>query len=434
MEGREVGDAGTVATNAAQKMQAGDFRSAAEALRKGLRHFPESIELWNLLGIAEGESGHVSAAKDAFLGGLKLAPDSISLNENIGFLFYRQGDYQASRRYLERAVSLGSEKPGVRFSLAASWLRTGALRNALATLTALEPSLRDRTDYWVERGRAELPQDASAAEASFSRALQLTPNNLDALNGCAYAAEKQGLDEKALALLIQARRNSPGDVPTLIHFGTVCIRRDLGLDALDALTKAHQIEPANQVALYLLARANISLENWQQALSLFREFAVHHPNFAPTYYAMGWLDIKLARPDQARAELQRCLALEPDLLDARYELAQLNLDDGRLDVGEALLRTVLKQDPHHAKANLAMGGLMFRTGKLDQAQSFLETAIKADPQLAAAHYKLAMIFFRKRDAQRAEEERRLAADLETKATRASRTQLRLAFPDNGTIQ
>lgn len=426
--------AGTLAKKAADQIQAGDFQSAGQDLREGLRQYPASVELWNLLGIAETESNRPDAAKDAFLHGLKLAPDSISLNENIGFLFYREADYQAAERYLERAVALGSEKPGVRFSLAASRLRTGAPAKALSELRALEPSLGNRSDYWVERGTAELSQDVAAANASFSRALQMTPDSVLALNGAAYAAEKQGLDEKALAFLIQARNAAPDDVSTLMHFGAVCIRRDLGLDALAALTKAHQLQPANNAALYLLARANISLENWQPAFHLFAEFAGRVPKFAPTYFAMGWLDIKLDRVEQARAELQKSLALEPDLADARYELAQLDLDDGQLDAGRQLLEAVLKQDPHHARANMAMGDLLMREGRLAAAETYLETAIHEDPKLAPAHYKLSMVFFRKHEMEQAERERTTATALDAQASRASRTQLRLAMPEGGIVQ
>jgi tetratricopeptide (TPR) repeat protein len=426
--------AATLAKRSAHMMQAGDFQSATEALREGLRQYPASIELWNLLGIAESESNRADAAKEAFLHGLKLAPGSISLNENIGFLFYREADYRAAVSYLERAVALGSEKPGVRFSLAASWLRTGASAKALSELRALEPSLGNRSDYWVERGTAELSQDAAAADASFSHALQMTPHSIPALNGAAYAAEKQGLDEKALAFLIQARNAAPDDVPTLTHFGALCIRRDLGLDALDALTKAHKLQPANNAALYLLARANISLENWQQAFYLFAEFARRVPRFGPTYFAMGWLDIKLDRVEQARAELQKSLALEPNLEDARYELAQLDLDNGQLNASERLLEEVLKQDPHHAKANMAMGDLLMRKGKLADAEAYLETAIHEDPKLAPAHYKLSMVFFRKHEMEQAEKEKTMAVALDAQASHASRTQLRLELPESDVSQ
>ena len=423
-----------IADVAAQKIQAGEFESACDVLQKALQQTPKDVELWNLLGIAETELHRPTAAQDAFQHGLQLAPDSVSLNENIGFLFYRQANYTFAKRYLGRAVSLGSQKSGVLFSLAASRLRTGEREKALLELKSLESSLGSFSDYWVERGTAELPHDTAAAETSFARALDLAPASVPALNGAAYVAEAQDLDEKALSFLIKARKAKPNDVPTLMHFANVCLRRDLGPDAVEALEKARSLDPSNNSALYLLARADIAVENWQTSYDLFKTFANRVPNFAATYYAMGWIDIKLNRIDDARQQLKRSLALDPNLSDARYELAQLDLNDGQLDSAERLLRTVLEQNPRHAKANMAMGDLTLRRGNLEAAGNFLKTAIHEDPKLAAAHYKLAMLFFRKHEMQQGENEKALAASLNAQAREAGKTQLRLAMPQSNPVQ
>jgi tetratricopeptide (TPR) repeat protein len=237
-----------------------------------------------------------------------------------------------------------------------------------------------------------------------------------------------------LSYLIKARSAAPDDVPTLIHFGSVCIRRDLGPDAIDALGRARRLQPANNMALYLLARANISMENWQQAYDLFDQFSKRVPDFAATYYAMGWLDVRLNRPDDARQKLERCLSLAPDMQDARYELAQIDLDDGQLDSAEDHLKIVLKQTPGHAKANMTMGDLMMRRGRLQEAKAYLETAINQDPKLAAAHYKLSILFFREHDTEHGENERALAANLNAEQVRSSKTQLRLVLPETEATQ
>jgi tetratricopeptide (TPR) repeat protein len=423
----------TVEEDAMRQIQNGDFQSASKLLKEQLRRYPNRVELWNLLGIAETELNQPESAEQAFKQGLAIAPRSVSLSENIGFLFYREKNYPKAKQYLQSAVELGSRNPGVRFSLAACRLRTGEEAKALTELNALEPALKGVSDYWEERGRAELPNDAARAESSFNHALDLKPNSLVALNGAAAAAEKQGLDEKALAYLVRARTAAPDDVATLTHFGEVCIRRDLGPDARDALARAHRLQPSNNSVLYYLARANISLENWQQAYDLFNQLSKRAPDFAPAYYAMGWLDTKLNRPDDARLKLKHALALAPGLSGARYELAKLDLDSGNIDTAEKLLQIVLKENPNDANANMTMGDIMERKGNSELAVTLLEKAIRQDPNLAAAHYKLSMIYFRKHDTERAEREKNIAANLIAKQNRASKTQLRLVLPEASDI-
>lgn len=419
---------------AIQKIQAGDFQSAKQMLVNALRGDPKQVELWNLLGIAEGELKEPKQAQKAFEHGLQLAPDAVALNENLGLLYFKQASYPAAQKYLLRAMKLGSNKPAVRFSLAAAELRNGQAEEALDLLKQLEAPLGNLSEYWDERGMAELATDPSAAPQCFDRALSLAPGDLRALNGEAWAAERQGLDEKALAVLLKARKTNPEDVGTLLHFAMVCLRRDLGVDALDAAKRAFELQPSNSSALYVLARAHIALENWQQAYDLFEQYSKRVPNFPLTYYAMGWLDVKLNRTDDARRQLQHCLALAPQLTDAGYELAQLDLDDGQLDSAEQLLRQVLKQNPKHAKANVAMGDLMMRKGRLNEAEQYLETAVKQDPKLSSAHYKLSAVLFRKHENAEGQKERLLAASLAGQAEKASKVQLRLAMPEDEKTQ
>lgn len=390
--------------------------------------WPGDANIWNLLGIADGELHRNAKARAAFEHGLRLAPEAVSLYENLGLLFYRDRDYKDAEKNLARAVALGSEKPGVRFSLAASRLRTGETQRALAELKALQPQLGKRAVYWDERGRAELQQNPAAAEKSFQQALALQPGEAAALNGAASAAERQHNDEKALSYLIKAREAHPDDVHTLAHFGAVCIRRDLGVNAVDALKKAHRLDPSSSSILFLLARANVSLSNWQTAYRLFSEYSKRVPSYAPAYYAMGWIDTKLDRADDARKQLQHSLELDPKLTGARYTLAQVELDNGDLDKARVLLTEVLKEDPQHAKANLAMGGLLLRKGDVAGAESYLKRAVKADPDLAAAHYKLALLYSRKHETKKAESERAVAEGLNAKAKQISKTQLKLILP------
>jgi predicted Zn-dependent protease len=260
----------------------------------------------------------------------------------------------------------------------------------------------------------------------------LAPNDLRGLNGAASAAEMQKLDEKALSFLLRAKQAHPGDVGTLVHFGAVCLRRDLTIDALAALEHAYNLAPSNNAALYFYARAQIGVQQWQKAYGLFSEFARRVPKFADTYYALGWLDIKLNRTTEARENLVHCLKLAANSADPRYELAQLDLDEGRLDSAESLLLTVLQQEPHHAKANAAYGDVLLKRGDLNGARARLETAIQSDPRSGAAHYKLSTVLFRLNLAQQAEKERALGTQLNSEALKSSKTVLRLASPE-GTL-
>lgn len=418
---------------ATRRIEARDFNAASAVLSRPARLFPNDVRLWNLFGIAEGELGRTASARDAFERGLKISPDSVSLNENLGFLYYRQHRYADAKVYLAKALSLGSENAGVAFSLAAARLRTGERERAVAELLRLEAALSSNPDYWSERGWAELPADLMAAEISFARALALAPDDLRGLNGAASAAEARKLDEKALSFLLRAKQAHPGDVGTLVRFGSLCLRRDLTIDALAALERAHELAPSDNAALYLYARAQVGVQQWQKAYALFSEFARRVPNFAATYYALGWLDVKLNRRREARANLEHCLKLAGDSADPRYELAQLDLDEDHLDSAEGHLRAALEREPRHAKANVAYADVLLRRGDLDGARARLEAAIRSDPGSGAAHYKLSTVLFRLNLVEQAGKERALGTQLNAEGLKSSKTVLRLASPEGALL-
>lgn len=417
----------------ATRIESHEFQVASSNLKRSLELYPRDIRLWNMLGISEGELGRTSSAREAFERGLRIAPLDISLNENLGFLYYREERYADAKRYLAKAVTLGSKKPGVAFSLAAAKIRSGEREQGLPELKSLEAALTGFPDYWNERGWAELPNDPAAAETNFGRALSLAAGDLRGLNGAATTAEIQKLDEKALSFLVRAKQAHPDDVDTLVHFGTVCLRRDLTIDALAALEHAHQLAPANNAALYFYARAEIGVQQWQKAYELFTEFARRVPTFAPTYYALGWLDVKLNRRAEARRALEHCASLDARSTDALYELGQLDLEDGLLDSAEKRLNTVLRQDRRHAKAHVAYGDVLLKRGNLGGAQEHYETAIQSDPLLGPAHYKLSTVLFRLSRVEEAEKERARGTELNAEALKSSKTVLRLAAPDGGLL-
>jgi len=419
---------------AARQVQTHDYAGAVATLRPSLTHFSNNPDLWNLLGISESELNHPREAREAFEKGLKVAPDSVSLNENIGFFFYRLGDYAGAKKYLTRAISLGSNNSGVAFSNAAAEARTGHEAEALAALRKLEPQLSQQPEYWKERGRIELRQSPADATASFDRALALAPDDAEALNYAASAAEVSKDDEKALSLLVRARKSHPDDVATLLHFGALCLRRDLTVDARDALERAYKLEPANNLALFLYARVQVAFQQWQRAYDLFSDFASRVPGYAPAEYALGWLDERLNRPGEARQHLAKSLALDSSQLDVECELAQLDFSTGDLDRAEKELQAVLEKAPGHAKANLTFGDVMMRRGDLQQAKKHYESAIAADPSSGPAHYKLSTVLTRLNEKEQAERERAIGAQLNEQAEKASKVVLVLANPDGKTLR
>lgn len=413
--------------DAVKILQSGDAASASRLLLKISRHEPLNEKALNLLGIAEAELGHLDASSAAFERALRIHPDFLPAQENYGLALFRASRFPQAKLHLALAIRLGSANPGAAFSYAVSCLRTGDSAQGLERLRALESEFDKEPAYWEERALAE------PGDANLSRALELNPRSVRLLNAAAFAAAKAGDQDKAVALLMRAKSEAPSDVSTLVHFGEVCLRRNLAADALAALETAHKLQPQHNLALYLLASAHLAEQNYAGAYALFQDFTGRVPDYPVTWYVLGWLDLKLNRTIEARAHFEHSARLSAHYADPLVELAQLDLNEGRLEAAEGRLTAVLAERPENAKANLVMGDLLTRRNRAADAQVCLENAISADPKLAPAHYKLAMLLYRKHENARADRERELAAELNARAQREGHTILKIVMPAAGAI-
>jgi len=201
------------------------------------------------------------------------------------------------------------------------------------------------------------------------------------------------------------------------------------VDALDALERAYKLAPSNDLALFLYARAQIAFQQWQRAHDLFSEFDRRVPKYAPAQYALGWLDLKLNRPGEAREHLEKSLAMDASQADPRCDLAQLDFDEDRLEEAKTQWLAVLKAQPRHVKANIGMADLLLKSGDLQGAKARYEAAIAADPESGPAHYKLSTVLLRLHENERAAQERARGTELNAQAVKAAKTVLVLAQPD-----
>ena len=179
----------------------------------------------------------------------------------------------------------------------------------------------------------------------------------------------------------------------------------------------------------LSGQSEIAFQQWQKAHDLFAEFDRRVPRYAPAQYALGWLDRKLNRPEEARRHIEQSLALDPNLNDARCELAELQVASGEPAIAEENLKRVLVAQPGHVNASLSLGDIRMHENKFDEARQLYEQAIRSDPKSGPGHYKLSIVLVRQHQQERAATERAAGIELNAEALRASKTVLRLAEPD-----
>jgi tetratricopeptide (TPR) repeat protein len=186
------------------------------------------------------------------------------------------------------------------------------------------------------------------------------PGDLEA----AGAAMSKGIASVHGGNLIEARRDfaeavklAPEIPATHAALGSVLLSQDDLTAALQELTLAHSLAPADIANNLNLARADVEARRFADAVLLFQNALVTTP---------------------------------PPTLSAEESLAYATAlaSTGNAAAAEPVLRTALETNPDSAPLNDALGTLLAQDNEIDQAVPLFEHATLADPGFNPAHFHL----------------------------------------------
>jgi Flp pilus assembly protein TadD len=337
--------------DAGKAIIAGDLARAETELQTVLSADPREYRARNLLGVIRAQQNREAEAEELFRQVTQEQASFASGHVNLGLLQAQLGKDELAVAELQQALKLDASRSDAR--------------------EALVKILRD--------------------EAAKSLQAQQT--------------------EKALSLLIQARKASPGDADVLFEFGMVALRMQLLPDALQAFQEslAARDDPRT---VYALGRAQMALAKFADAEPLFRRYLASRPDDATAHYALGVTLESLERMPEARKEFEDSVRLQPAQTEAYFRLGLMDQEEGNLEDASARFERVLQRDAKHAGALTGMGRLAFQRKEYQNAVDLFLRALASDATLRPAHYYLGLTYARLGRREDSEKELAIAARLE----------------------
>lgn len=316
--------------SAAAALAAGDSKRADAELTAILRADPGDVHALNLLGILRAQQSRISEAEEFFKKAISIQPDFASAQAGLGLVYLQMGQDDLAIPPLQQALKL-------------------------------DPGREDAQRALVNIWRSQ-----------------------------AHVAANSGDLEKALAVLISARKLSPDDADLQFDFGMVALRMSLFPDAVDAFKQTLRLRPDDASALYGLGRAQIALAKFDDAEQSFAHYIQLRPNDASGHYAWGFVLQALQRTVEARDEYEKSIAIQPQQTESYYQLGVIELDTGDLHAAARQFSRVLGRAPQHAGSLTGMGRIRFQEKDYDEAVSLLTRAVASNPRLREAHYYLGL--------------------------------------------
>jgi serine/threonine-protein kinase len=186
--------------------------------------------------------------------------------------------------------------------------------------------------------------DYFKAVHSYKEAIHLDPNFASAYArlslaerwfhnwGASGPKEREPAAAAALAHARRAVELGPNLADAHVALGAVLESPDLDLHASEiSLKRALEIEPANSLALYILAGVTASLGRAKESIFLCREALALEPLKAAIHFYLGWFLLGLGRLDEAEKAMRQAIDLQPTAAGFHTYLCIVEIERGRPD-------------------------------------------------------------------------------------------------------
>jgi adenylate cyclase len=258
-----------------------------------------------------------------------------------------------------------------------------------AVAGALQPSIRQAE---IERSRRKRPQDLGAYDYAM-RAMQH-----------AWLLEKDAAT-RALDLLDKALRIDP-DYPLALTLSAWCWAQRSVYNWADdaAAAQAEALKLADRAAtqsaddpliLAVLGAVHTFARNYGVARVLLERAVSIDPNSAWALSRLGWLDVYVDRPDDAKVHFEKAMRLSP--LDPMNFNNLVGLASARQVAGDDaaavdLFVRALQERPNAVWIHRNLAAALCGLGRMDEAKASLAKFLAAHPGFTVRKYREAMVF------------------------------------------
>ena len=209
-------------------------------------------------------------------------------------------------RAVERELAdLGALKEEVK-KLAERWKAVGGAPHPTAPQPVAPPLRADHigASTFIEKGWSRISLgDYAAAETALGRALELSPNDLQAIALLGWAQMHQEKYDDALLNFQRVLMKEPANALARINVGYICLKKQIFGEAIEHLSKAIRLDndpKATLYAHYYLGLVYLEREMYEDAQTFFRKSLALGPNLLEAYYELGRAHWLADQPEDAK--------------------------------------------------------------------------------------------------------------------------------------
>lgn len=327
--------------------QAGDLNAAIAKYGEILKIAPETGPAYNNLGAVYFKQGQYAQAAGVLERGLKEDPGMTSASALLGMTFFQMGDYAKARPRLEAVVAANPNDNNAEFLLVNDLTKLGDFQAAAAHLEKLAAKAPENQQVWYQLAKVYM----QLSEDALAKVNQIDPNSVWA--------------HEISAELMESMRNYDG--------------------AILEWKKAEQAAPRQPGVHYKLGDLYWSLSQWDNAAGEFeQELAVDPRNCRAEWKLGDILMQKSEKPEEALARVDKALAGCPNLVEARADRGRLLLRLHREQEAVIDLNAAEKFNPSEPSTHFLLAQAYRALGNSQQAQAEMKSFSELEGKARAA--------------------------------------------------
>jgi Flp pilus assembly protein TadD len=343
----------------------GQDAKAEPRFQEAVRLKPDSGPARNNLATNLARLGKTSEAETQLKKVIELEPDSYGANHNLGEFYIGKGNLSAAIPYLEKAEKTGQASYGNGYDLALAYDKTDRLGQAESQIRALLKQ-KDTAELHDLLGQVEEQSGNYLAAANeYQTAAHMEPSESNIFDWGGELLLHQTA-APAIQVFAAGLQRYPSSARLALGLGLALYLEGKYDDAVKALIKATDLNPADPRAYYFLSKAYDQSPNQaDEVIQCFRRYAGLRPNDARAVFDYAMSLWKGKRSDT----------------DAAY-LGQI----------ESLLKKSISLDPSSSDAHLQLGNLYSQRRKYSDAVPEYQKALKLSPDTPDAHFRLGQAY------------------------------------------
>jgi tetratricopeptide (TPR) repeat protein len=369
-----------------------NYPKAREAYESLLKIQPNHIGALNNLAVLYSEQFNDSEKAKEFAGKARAAaPEDAAVSDTLGWILYKQKDYQQALPLLQDSASKLPQDGEVQFHLGMVQYTMG---NSDAARTAFQAAVQTQADF-AEKKEAQqrLAQlENSNSNVGVSGESSQAPNDVGSLLREADRYDKAGDSAKAAAEYEQAFKVNPklGNIALKIAQLNNGPLHQPG-KALEFARKARDLAPNDPQIAAAVGRIALQNGKFDLAYSILQEITRRGSTDAAVLHDLAMANYALGKVSSAREIMQRAMNANPGNAEAEDGKRFLAMT-GAESPSETEIESVLKVQPDYVPALMADAAIDVQQNKAERAANNYQNVLKKYPDFAPAQKQLALIY------------------------------------------